>query len=222
MEFTRIRRDLLKPVAWRREPDRQAAALGRSTAKRHRPQMLGHRAQHGRRQEQQRPDQQDRAQQHEAERERVGAQRADGERRRLLRRQAAASASGAMIGMKRPNSITRPVAMSQCGLYGRGGVGRFGSLKPQVSPRPSKPEPLLAEAELNSYRISEKPCAPGLLVALLPQSRRQNRPVGPRIRIGWISRASMASFISRASTFLPRYSGVRPTISPARKTPTIR
>ena len=32
----------------------------------------------------------------------------------------------------------------------------------------------------------------------------------------------MASFISRASTFLPRYSGVRPTIRPARKTPMMR
>ncbi len=28
----------------------------------------------------------------------------------------------------------------------------------------------------------------------------------------------MANFISRPSTFLPRYSGVRPTISPAMKT----
>ena len=44
-----------------------------------------------------------------------------------------------------------------------------------------------------------------------------NRPVGTRIMIGWISRASMASFISRASTFLPRYSGVRPTIRPGQE-----
>ena len=45
--------------------------------------------------------------------------------------------------------------------------------------------------------------------------------VGPRIRTGWMSRASMASFISRASIFLPRYSGVRPTIRPAMKTATM-
>ena len=43
------------------------------------------------------------------------------------------------------------VAMSQNGLYRRRRIGFcFGSLKPQVSPRPSKPEPLLADAELNS------------------------------------------------------------------------
>ena len=32
---------------------------------------------------------------------------------------------------------------------------------------------------------------------------------------------SIASFISRLSIFLPRYSGVRPTISPAMKTESI-
>ncbi len=42
--------------------------------------------------------------------------------------------------------------------------------------------------------------------------------VKPRIDSGRISTASMAYLISRASTFLPRYSGVRPTISPATKT----
>ncbi len=40
--------------------------------------------------------------------------------------------------------------------------------------------------------------------------------------IGCTNKASIASFISRASTFLPKYSGVRPTISPAMNTPTIR
>ena len=48
------------------------------------------------------------------------------------------------------------------------------------------------------------------------------KAAGPRTIKGWINSASMASFISRPSTFLPRYSGVRPTIRPARKTPTIR
>ena len=38
---------------------------------------------------------------------------------------------------------------------------------------------------------------------------------------GWISITIMASLTSRASTFLPRYSGVRPTIKPARKTTTM-
>ncbi len=35
---------------------------------------------------------------------------------------------------------------------------------------------------------------------------------------GKISTYSIAAFISRASIFLPRYSGVRPTISPAMNT----
>ena len=53
----------------------------------------------------------------------------------------------------------------------------------------------------------EKPCAPGLASAVVPQSVAANRPVGPRIRIGWTSRASIASFISRAPTFLPEVLG---------------
>ena len=40
----------------------------------------------------------------------------------------------------------------------------------------------------------------------------------PRIASGRISTASIANFISRASIFLPRYSGVRPTMSPATNT----
>ena len=41
--------------------------------------------------------------------------------------------------------------MSHGRLVGAGGEGlSSGLLKPHVSPRPSKPEPLLAEAELNS------------------------------------------------------------------------
>ena len=42
--------------------------------------------------------------------------------------------------------------------------------------------------------------------------------VKPRIAIGRISTASIAYFISRLSIFLPRSSGVRPTIRPATKT----
>ena len=52
-----------------------------------------------------------------------------------------------MTGMYRPSNMTRPVAMSQCL---DSGAGEGLELKPQVSPKPSKPEPLLAEAELNS------------------------------------------------------------------------
>src|SRR5690349_17344827 len=70
----------------------------------------------------------------------------------FLRAKPAARAMGAMIGTKRLISITRPQAMSHCGLSGAGGDGLSSALlKPQVSPSPSNPEPLLAEADENSY-----------------------------------------------------------------------
>jgi signal transduction histidine kinase len=53
-----------------------------------------------------------------------------------------AMANGPMMGKKRAKSITTPVLMFQKGV---------------LSPNPSKPEPLLAEAEVNSYNISLKP-----------------------------------------------------------------
>ena len=46
-------------------------------------------------------------------------------------------------------------------------------------------------------------------------------PVGMRIISGWTRMAITASFTSRAPIFLPRYSGVRPTIMPAMKIPTM-
>ena len=62
----------------------------------------------------------------------------------------AAKAMGAMIGTKRLINMTKPVAMSSGRLSGAGGEGlSSGLLNPQVSPKPSKPEPLLAEAEVN-------------------------------------------------------------------------
>ena len=42
--------------------------------------------------------------------------------------------------------------------------------------------------------------------------------VNPRIDSGKMSTYSIAIFTSYASIFLPRYSGVRPTISPAMNT----
>ena len=64
-------------------------------------------------------------------------------------------------------AITNPQAMSQCGAYGAGAVL---SANPYVSAKPSKPEPLLADDEVNSYKISENPCVLGLFVDLLPHS----------------------------------------------------
>ena len=57
-----------------------------------------------------------------------------------------------------------------------------------------------------------------------PEPRRASRPRAPcrpARRAAGRRMASDAIFISNASIFLPRYSGVRPTISPATKTATI-
>src|SRR5262245_43739364 len=83
---------------------------------------------------------------------------------------------------------------------------------PYDTPRPSSAEPLFADADENWYTICESPCGPGLLMAFSPQSVAANSPLGQRIMIGCTSSAIMASFISRAPIFLPRYSGDRPTI----------
>ena len=53
-----------------------------------------------------------------------------------------AIANGPIIGMKRLKSNTIPVVIFQNGL---------------LSPKPSKPEPLLAALEVYSYNISENP-----------------------------------------------------------------
>ena len=53
-----------------------------------------------------------------------------------------AIATGPIIGKKRANNITVPQAMFQNGV---------------LSPKPSKPLPLLADEEVNSYSISLKP-----------------------------------------------------------------
>ena len=102
--------------------------------------------------------------------------------------------------------MTRPVAIFQ------------GTV---LSPRPSKPEPLLAAEEVNSYRISEKPWKPALATVSAPQDVAANRAVPPRMKKGWARIASRASFISRVSTLRPKYSGVRPTIMPLMNTPTM-
>ena len=93
----------------------------------------------------------------------------------------AARAMGAIIGMKRLRQMTMTVAISHGRLVGAG-LGL--SLRPQVSPRPSKPEPLLADADENSYIISENPWGPGLNSAFCPQLVAAKIPVGHRIMIG--------------------------------------
>ncbi len=83
---------------------------------------------------------------------------------------------------------------------------------------PAKALPLLAVAEVQAYSISLSPCGPALASDAVPASVTRAIAVPPRMHSGRISTASIASLISRACTFLPRYSGVRPTISPATNT----
>ncbi len=83
---------------------------------------------------------------------------------------------------------------------------------------PAKALPLLPVAEDQAYSISDKPCGPALASAPSPSASTRQTAVPPRMHSGRISTASIASLISRACTFLPRYSGVRPTISPATNT----
>ena len=59
-----------------------------------------------------------------------------------------------MMGIKRPSSMTSPVSIFQNGV---------------LSPSPSKPEPLLADAEVNSYSISDKPVIGRIIAASLCQ-----------------------------------------------------
>ena len=66
----------------------------------------------------------------------------------------------------------------------------------------------LAEA-VRARRSAGRPGPPAVTVA---------RPVKPRMLAPRTRTTSIAIFISKPSTFLPRYSGVRPTISPAMKT----
>ena len=63
-----------------------------------------------------------------------------------------------------------------------------------------------------------KPCAPGLKIDASPAFVTTETAVIASTIVGTKSAPTAAYLISRASIFLPRYSGVRPTISPATKT----
>jgi len=77
--------------------------------------------------------------------------------------------------------------------------------------------PVVPVLELKAYSISLKPCGPPLLSVCFPSPSRgeagEGRGPSPG-RSGWRA----PPFISYAWIFLPMYSGVRPTISPARNT----
>ena len=83
---------------------------------------------------------------------------------------------------------------------------------------PAKALPLFAVAEVNAYRISLKPCGPTACTEASPAGSTVASAVNPRYESGRQRMASMVIFTSRDSIFLPRYSGVRPTIRPATNT----
>ena len=62
-----------------------------------------------------------------------------------------------------------------------------------------------------------RPCGPPLPRLSSANLAIAETALNPRMKKGVTSIAYITSFISRASIFLPRYSGVRPTISPAMK-----
>src|ERR1039457_3003390 len=88
--------------------------------------------------------------------------------------------------------------------------------------RPANAEPLLLAIEVNAYMISVRPCGPELVVREdVPVLRPRDSPAAVRMRSGSVRKYSAAYFISVGRIFLPRYSGVRPTISPPTNTVTI-
>src|SRR4029079_10748538 len=84
--------------------------------------------------------------------------------------------------------------------------------------RPAEAEPLLPAPVGDASRLYMRPRGPPLLSDDTPYGDTALQAVKPRMISGKISAYSMASFISRDSIFLPRYSGVRPTINPAMNT----
>ena len=107
------------------------------------------------------------------------------------------------IGRNRPNTIAKPRAV----LY-----------HSVLTLMPAKAEPLLLAAEVNAYSTSDSPCGP---VFSMP-ARWPGIAIATAVPVSTISgvirKYAAASLISRGLIFLPRYSGVRPTIRPATNT----
>ena len=112
-------------------------------------------------------------------------------------------ASVASSGTKRAKIITRPMETLRNGV---------------LALKPAKADSLLPAPEEYAYRISEKPCAPVLFRLATVDGNRLAMPAPIRQATGVARHTSTAIFISRASIFLPRYSGVWPTIRPAMNT----
>jgi hypothetical protein len=72
--------------------------------------------------------------------------------------------------------------------------------------------------DVYAYSASVKPWAPGLKMEARPSGDTTATAVRTSTSVGTNSAPTAAYLISRASIFLPKYSGVRPTIRPATKT----
>src|SRR5690349_5199229 len=88
-------------------------------------------------------------------------------------------------------------------------------------PSPANAEPLLLAIETYAYTTSLRPCGPGLKIGVWPILVPMDSPAKVRITTGSVRKYSAAYFISVGRIFLPMYSGVRPTISPATNTVTM-
>ena len=83
---------------------------------------------------------------------------------------------------------------------------------------PANAEPLLFAAEVNAYSTSDRPCGPEFSIDARSPGNAIATAVPTSTSVGVVRKYSDANFISRPPIFLPRYSGVRPTISPATNT----
>ena len=92
-----------------------------------------------------------------------------------------------------------------------------------LAPRPANALPLLLPAEEKRVEdLAEAVRRRGCRCVAVPPRGAPPRPPSPTsTTAGGIRMTSDAIFISNASIFLPRYSGVRPTISPATNTATM-
>src|SRR5580704_10485075 len=81
--------------------------------------------------------------------------------------------------------------------------------------RPANALPLLLAASPKAYNTSLSPCGPALFILDKPAGRMTEMAVGIRQAAFGNSTPITAHVATHAPSFLPRYSGVRPIISPA-------
>src|ERR1700722_1127114 len=109
-------------------------------------------------------------------------------------------------GANRPSSITMPPTVLYQGV---------------LPVRPPNADPLLLAIEANAYTISLRPCGPGFSIDACGTFVPMDNPAAVRMTTGRVRKYKAAYFISVGRIFLPMYSGVRPTISPATNTVTM-